>query len=38
MGKTEMNRMRGIGSKNRFKDRHGGFGRDSWYLRVNVYP
>ena len=22
----------------RFKDRHGGFGRDSWYLHVNVYP
>ena len=21
-----------------FKDRHGGFERDSWYLHVNVYP
>ena len=20
------------------KDRHGGLGRDSWYLHVNVYP
>ena len=20
------------------KDRHGGLGRDSWYLRGNVYP
>ena len=20
------------------KDRHGGFGRDSWYLHVIVYP
>ena len=26
------------GAVNWLKDRHGGLGRDSWYLHVNVYP